>query len=1420
MLVLFLAVYFFSCLPLSVVSEISSSYVHGIPENQYNALEDFYNATNGAFWKWDVARASRNFTMWNFTTRANPCSDNWQGLLCNCTGLEQTHCTISRISLPGYNLSGSIPNSFDAFTDLIQLTLQNNSIRDPFPDSFQRLQNLTILEMGSNLLRKFPTITLCRSLTYIDLSHNQLSSSLPSSISGLSLLSRFDLNNNFMNGTLPVEMWNLTQITELHLSDNFFTGTISSLISQLTRLRRFVLSYNYFFGAFPDSFPVSELDYFNIASNYFSQTIPANFQNAHFLEDLYLYSNGFSGDFHLGNHIPTLANIQLNDNFFVGNLTYLQNYNEMAFLFLNDNTFTGSLPFSYWRVLLVYEASNNYFTGSFPSLYSNLSFLEEINIGNNFLTGSLITSTTLFGILLTGFNISYNLFTGAIPVIGSNNKRILDYYTGNVSLSVINATDQVDVALQTFMVNNNFFSGPLPDVVCLFSQLSLISFSNNQLTGPIPFNYSLLNVANQFTVGNNKLNGPIGSVLSVFNSSKLLNVLDLSGNEFTGTIPDDTNTDFYEANAVTLQVLNLGINCLSGTLPEALCQLSNLRTLILDGLTSSPSCVLFLFPTIPGLNAFVHKNKFYGSIPSCLLEIPGLQTFHSSGNGIKGNLLPSLNVSDSLTDLCLSHNELTGTIPLSIQEKLNWQTLDLSYNRLSGTLSTLFYPFPGNNGNSSEITLSLEINHLSGNIPSSLLATSSSTGMSSLSILEGNIFNCGSDKSRNLPNNDQHYQNYDCASSTSTLLIVVSSLLTGLCVFCICVVLLPWKNPLTLRFHRFLQQIKNWKDAFNSPNAAVENSSSFYLLKDYLSNMIKLTLLMMFFAVVVAQPTWIGISSIYGTYELQYVWSVAAIFMSGQTPALVLLMLFVLWFSLFFYTVETQFIISSSSSEKVTNNNDLSVKAAYKLKNPRLMYYVYFLVFIVDACIMLGVDVIFVVCTLNLSSNILIVILMIIAVLRLFINNVLVWKLVPVFSTIVERIYLKSTGQSTLPIMRKRRKRTVEMDQCNAMNNGERAEEELKELKDIYLFNFMNEEFLVGKILILNNILYPVLAVIIILPDCFYYAFVQPSTVTSSFSYLSCSVYSFTFCIPSSIDVVTETTSFIPPFGYTYLCAANIITYYISLFFLAFFFSAIGIPLLKLSLKFIYDKTVPEYPEELKNDRETVATKASLRQLTTFQKIVLVLVPNRFRHYCPQKDKNQSIQFIFCGQSYVYRLKSLPISNWKKFVCQVHGDLTILFSFGVLFPPLMVFGGICLIGIICYEFLTLGKVLYETRQLNYSWYETELLNESQKLLKVFRSNTYWTMVISCLLLGFIVFDTWGIEKGWQYGIIGFFTLNIIPLCSFSLYYWFRKKLKPQIRSRATTTTVEIEVSSFKNIPPRKSQEDVATDVDNPLCHNI
>jgi hypothetical protein len=125
-----------------------------------------------------------------------------------------------------------------------------------------------------------------------------------------------------------------------------------------------------------------------------------------------------------------------------------------------------------------------------------------------------------------------------------------------------------------------------------------------------------------------------------------------------------------------------------------------------------------------------------------------------SGNSLTGSL-PSTTValSNALVDLSLSYNLLSGSIPQFIQENY-WNSLDLSHNRLTGTLMSSF------NSTSSSSTLSLNNNRLSGFIPTKI------HDMINIDILEGNYFDCKYDRS-DLPSNDKNQDTYECTDATT-----------------------------------------------------------------------------------------------------------------------------------------------------------------------------------------------------------------------------------------------------------------------------------------------------------------------------------------------------------------------------------------------------------------------------------------------------------------------------------------------------------------------------------------------------------------------------------------------------------------------------------------------------------------------------
>jgi len=90
---------------------LDSKNIKNIPSYERQALYDLYVSTNGDDWKYQDGDDGH----WNFTDPdVNPCSssDPWQGLNCTVISSESSsYYYISKITLPDYNLQGTIPES-------------------------------------------------------------------------------------------------------------------------------------------------------------------------------------------------------------------------------------------------------------------------------------------------------------------------------------------------------------------------------------------------------------------------------------------------------------------------------------------------------------------------------------------------------------------------------------------------------------------------------------------------------------------------------------------------------------------------------------------------------------------------------------------------------------------------------------------------------------------------------------------------------------------------------------------------------------------------------------------------------------------------------------------------------------------------------------------------------------------------------------------------------------------------------------------------------------------------------------------------------------------------------------------------------------------------------------------------------------
>ena len=198
------------------------------------------------------------------------------------------------------------------------------------------------------------------------------------------------------------------------------------------------------------------------------------------------------------------------------------------------------------------------------------------------------------------------------------------------------------------------------------------------------------------------------------------------------------------------------VNCFEEELPSSVCSARQVEVLSLNGLRAAEGCTDSVEFPLSGVGLF---NTIGGTVPACVWALRNLSVLHLTGNGLTGELVRSLPMISQMADLSLSHNQLSGTIPLDI---LNIASLDLSYNQLRGVYDDRTQHAPGT-------SVSLEINRLSGQLPVSGLERVSN---GSVSILRGNLFACNS-----IPRNDEFSRDYVCGSRilNDSLFVFVSA---------------------------------------------------------------------------------------------------------------------------------------------------------------------------------------------------------------------------------------------------------------------------------------------------------------------------------------------------------------------------------------------------------------------------------------------------------------------------------------------------------------------------------------------------------------------------------------------------------------------------------------------------------------------
>ncbi|XP_031371783.1 receptor-like protein Cf-9 [Punica granatum] len=158
------------------------------------------------------------------------------------------------LDLVGNKISGPIPEWFGRVwsNTLAYLDLSSNNFTGEIPSSICQLSSLRDLELLDNRLGTIPRcFGKLSNLSYLSISSNNFTGEIPSSICQLSSLRDLDLSDNRLNGTIPRCFGKLSNLSVLSISSNNFTGEIPSSICQLSSLRSLYLSDNRLKGTIP-----------------------------------------------------------------------------------------------------------------------------------------------------------------------------------------------------------------------------------------------------------------------------------------------------------------------------------------------------------------------------------------------------------------------------------------------------------------------------------------------------------------------------------------------------------------------------------------------------------------------------------------------------------------------------------------------------------------------------------------------------------------------------------------------------------------------------------------------------------------------------------------------------------------------------------------------------------------------------------------------------------------------------------------------------------------------------------------------------------------------------------------------------------------------------------------------------------------
>ncbi|KAK7272603.1 hypothetical protein RJT34_29311 [Clitoria ternatea] len=317
----------------------------------------------------------------------------------------------------------------------------------------------------------------------------------------------------------------------------------------------------------------------------------------------------------------------------------------LGYLFLRDNELSGNVPEQFLNgctSLNILMMDNNHLSGTLLSGIGKLSLRILTAARNNF-EGAMTKENCQFSFEI--LDLRHNKFSGPIPSC-------------------------FPIPLYYLFLQGNSFTGTT-ETLLNFSGMSAMDLSDNKFSGTIQIPYRLYNMRYLLLAGN-QFHGQIPSQICELQT---IDILDLSRNNFTGSIPPCLNNMSFGKTYFSSQY-SQGYRL---TPYSAIPDFTEVQ-LVTKGFSLSYKGATLEY--MSGLD--FSSNQLTGEIPHQIEDLFALHALNLSHNNLNGPIPQSFQKLESIESLDLSNNNLSGQIPVQLEDLHSLSVFNVSYNNLSG----------------------------------------------------------------------------------------------------------------------------------------------------------------------------------------------------------------------------------------------------------------------------------------------------------------------------------------------------------------------------------------------------------------------------------------------------------------------------------------------------------------------------------------------------------------------------------------------------------------------------------------------------------------------------------------------------------------------------------------------------------------